>query len=281
MEFRAKDKYFDLENKFAVMGILNVTPDSFSDGGMYNDPEKALARCLKMVDEGAGMIDVGGESSRPGSKKISACEELERIIPVIRKIRENSNVCISVDTYKSEVAEAALSEGADMVNCIFGTQVQESVLSTVLRHSSGLCLMHIRGTPENMQDSTEYDDIVSEVFFSLESSYDKAAGYGIAGSSIMIDPGIGFGKSAEGNLKLLGNLKQFTNIGCPVLIGTSRKSFIGTILGKEPHDRLSGTLASNVTAYLEGARIFRVHDVKENYEALETARRIYEQKTAV
>ncbi len=278
MVFKAGNKYFDLDKKPVIMGILNVTPDSFSDGGKFSDPAAALQRCAQMIKEGAGIIDIGGESSRPGSERISSQVELERIIPVIRELRKTSDICISVDTYKPDVAAIVLEEGADMINNICGTDPDEELLRIVAGHSAGLCLMHMRGTPENMQDFTSYDDIVEEILTGLRKSYERALEAGIDKTSVVLDPGIGFGKSIEGNLKLLKDLSAFTEIGCPVLIGTSRKSFIGGILGNTTGERLSGTLSANVIAFLRGARLFRVHDVKENYESLEVARRIVMQE---
>jgi dihydropteroate synthase len=274
MVFKARDKYFDLEKKPVIMGILNITPDSFSDGGEYYGIDAAVLRCGEMIRAGADIIDIGGESSRPGSQKISAEEELERVMPVLTRIRENSGVCISIDTYKPEVAEAVLSAGADMINCIFGTGDIGLLQGVVSSHSAAICLMHIKGVPENMQDSTFYDDIVNNVYDQLKVSYDNALRSGIDRNSIAVDPGIGFGKSVEGNLKLLKNIGRFTRLGCPVLVGTSRKSFIGSITGNASGDRLPGTLASNAAAFIGGARMFRVHDIKENLESLEVVRRI-------
>ena len=193
---------------------------------------------------------------------------------MIKKIREHSDICISVDTYKPDVAEAAMKEGADMINCIYGADPDPELLKIVASYPGGLCLMHMRGEPGTMQSETEYDDIINEIYSALRSSYEKAVLAGIPEDSIMIDPGIGFGKSVEGNLRLIKNIHDFRSIGCPVLIGVSRKSFIGKILDNGTGDRLSGTIAANTAAYIFGADIFRVHDVKENADALNTARSI-------
>ncbi|MBN2857701.1 MAG: dihydropteroate synthase [Candidatus Delongbacteria bacterium] len=274
MVFKAGCKYFDTEKKPLIMGILNVTPDSFSDGGMYEDADSAAERCMQMISEGADIIDIGGESSRPGSKRVSSNDEIERIVPVIKRIREQSDVCISVDTYKADVAEAALTEGADMINNIYGAEPCPDLLRIAASHSAGLCLMHMRGEPGTMQDETGYCDIINEIYSALRDSYEKALLAGISGDSIIIDPGIGFGKSVEGNLSLIRNIGYFKSIGCPVLIGVSRKSFIGKILDNDTEGRLTGTIAANTAAYIFGAEIFRVHDVKENAEALNIARSI-------
>lgn len=279
MVFKAGDKYFDTEKKPLIMGILNITPDSFSDGGMYQDADSAVKRCMQMISEGADIIDIGGESSRPGSERVSSQEEIERIVPVIKKIREQSDICISVDTYKPDVAEAALKEGADMINCIYGADPDPELLKIVASFQAGLCLMHMRGEPGTMQSETEYDDIINEIYSALRSSYEKAVLEGIPEDSIMIDPGIGFGKSVEGNLRLISNIGDFKKIGRPVLIGASRKSFIGKILDNTPEERLSGTISANVCAFISGASIFRVHDVRESAEALKIAHMIELQKS--
>jgi dihydropteroate synthase len=271
MVFKARDKYFDTARKPLIMGILNVTPDSFSDGGNYFNTDAALARCRKMIDEGADMIDIGGESSRPGAASVSEEEELRRIIPVIRELRNSSDICISVDTYKPSVAKAALEEGADMINSIFGTVNDDQLLSVIKKYSAAICVMHMKGTPGDMQKNTDYVDIVNEVSGKLRDSAQYALKFGIPRENIAIDPGIGFGKSVEGNFEILRNLKKFKEPGFTLLIGTSRKSFIAKTLGEDEESRLYGTLSSNVTAYCSGADIFRVHDVKGNKKVLDMA----------
>lgn len=253
------------------MGILNITPDSFSDGGKFYDPDKALFQCEKMILEGADIIDIGGESSRPGSEPVSEEEELDRIMSLLRPLKERFNVCISIDTYKPEVAEAALVEGADMINDIFGTENNRDLFKTAAFYSAGLCVMHIKGKPAEMQKMTDYGDIITEIKNSLKSSVESAEECGVSPDSILIDPGIGFGKDVEGNLKILKSLDRFSEIGRPLLIGTSRKSFIGMISGSDTSGRLPGTIASNIIALIKGASIFRVHDVKENKQAIELA----------
>lgn len=271
MIFKARDKYFDLNQKPLIMGILNITPDSFSDGGKFFTYDKALAHCEKLVREGADIIDIGGESSRPGSLPVSDDEELERILQTLRTLRSRFDICLSIDTYKPAVAEAVLAEGADMINDIFGTDPDEKLMKVIAHHSAGLCIMHIKGTPADMQNKTEYTDIVSEVKAKLISSVSAAVKCGVGIESIVIDPGIGFGKELEGNIRILHDLDQFKEINRPVLIGTSRKSFIGKILSAEPGERLIGTISSNVIALSKGASIFRVHDVKENKQAIDIA----------
>jgi len=256
------------------MGILNITPDSFSDGGKFYDPDNALFQCEKMISEGADIIDIGGESSRPGSEPVSKEEELDRIMSVLIPLRKRLDVCISIDTYKHEVAGAALGEGADMINDIFGTENDRELFKTAASYSAGLCIMHIKGKPAEMQKMTDYSDIITEIKSSLNSSVEFAVECGVSSDSIVIDPGIGFGKDLEGNLKILKHLDRFADIGRPMLIGASRKSFIGMISGSGSFDRLPGTIASNILALIKGASIFRVHDVKENKQAIELACRI-------
>jgi dihydropteroate synthase len=274
MIFRARDKYFDLSSKPLLMGILNITPDSFSDGGRFFSHDKAFTHCEKMISEGADIIDIGGESSRPGSDPVSDAEELDRILGIVREVRSRFDICISIDTYKPKVAEQVLREGADMINNIFGTGNNRELLDIVASYSAGLCIMHIKGTPTDMQTMTYYEDIIAEISQSLMTSVSSAVGRGIKIESLVIDPGIGFGKNTEGNIKILQNLEKFRDIGRPLLIGTSRKSFIGNILGSDTGDRLFGTVASNIIALMKGASIFRVHDIKENKQAIELACRI-------
>lgn len=271
MVFKARNKYFDLSKGPLIMGVLNVTPDSFSDGGRFFNTEDAVLQCRKMIDEGADIIDLGGESSRPGSAPVSAGEEIRRIVPVLREIRKFSDICISIDTYKHSVAEAVLEEGADMVNSIYGTQNDDLLLSLVKKYSAAICIMHMKGTPENMQSNTEYSNVVKEVSEELNNSAQYALNFGISRESIAIDPGIGFGKSVEGNLEILKDLKKFKESGFALLVGTSRKSFIARTLGEDVDSRLYGTLSSNVVAYCSGADIFRVHDVRPNKKVLDMA----------
>ena len=243
------------------MGILNVTPDSFSDGGRFFDQTDAVLHGFQMVKDGADMIDVGGESTRPGAEYVPADEEIRRVVPVIRKIRQKTSVPVSIDTYKSEVAKAALEAGATIVNDISGLHFDEKMAEVIAEHSASVVIMHIKGTPKDMQTNPEYDDVVREVYDYLSKSVESASNSGI--KQIMIDPGIGFGKTANHNLELLNRLEELRGIGVPILIGVSRKSFIGTILDTPVDARLEGTAAAVTASILHGADIVRVHDVRE------------------
>lgn len=259
-------KTFDFSVRTTVMGILNVTPDSFSDGGKYLSKERAFDRAMEMIEEGADIIDIGGESTRPSgvygeNKKISADEELDRVLPVIERIAKASDTVISIDTTKSTVAEAALNAGASIVNDISGLQFDDRIADVAARHGAALVVMHIQGTPETMQQNPVYHDVVAEVKEGLHQSAEKAKRAGVR--NIIIDPGIGFGKNLEHNLTLLKNLRAFRELGYPILIGTSRKGFIGTILNTTVDDRMEGTAASVAVSIMNGAQIIRVHDVKE------------------
>ncbi|MDD8019074.1 MAG: dihydropteroate synthase [Bacteroidota bacterium] len=265
--FSIKGRHIDFSLRTYLMGILNVTPDSFSDGGKYFSVDAAVAHAVKMVEEGADIIDVGGESSRPkglygqGSQKISAEEELKRVIPVIERISHASDVIISIDTTKSLVAEKALEAGASIVNDISGLKFDEGIADVVAKCHASLVLMHMQGTPETMQFHPTYNDVVLEVKEELRDACDIAITAGV--KQIIIDPGIGFGKNVEHNLTLIKHLKEFTSLGFPVLIGTSRKGFIGALLDVSVDERVEGTAASVAVAIMNGANIIRVHDVKE------------------
>ena len=249
------------------MGILNVTPDSFSDGGCYLDVQRAVTHAALMVEEGATLVDVGGESSRPGASPVSVDEELARVLPVIRAIVDSVDVLISVDTCKAEVARQALEAGAHLVNDITALRADAAMASVVARMKAGLILMHIKGTPRTMQEAPQYDDVVSEVRASLQESIRIAEAHGVAAERIIIDPGIGFGKTMAHNLELLKRLAEFRSLDKPLLIGTSRKSFIGNVLGLPVDERVEGTAATVCWAIAHGADIVRVHDVKANVRA--------------
>lgn len=270
------NRTYDLSSRTFIMGILNITPDSFSDGGKYfkgkPDTDKAAADALQMVKDGADFIDIGGESTRPGSESVSADEELSRVIPVIRAVSEVTDIPLSIDTYKSEVAEEALKEGACIVNDISGFTFDKKLPSVTAKYNASCVLMHIKGTPKNMQKDPVYADVTKEVISFLQSSAIAARDAGV--NQIILDPGIGFGKSLENNLTLIRELQQLKILGYPVLLGTSRKSFIDKIFASPPEQRLEGTIASNVIGIMNGANIIRVHDVKENYKAAVTADRI-------
>lgn len=244
------------------MGIINVTPDSFSDGGLYFNKEKAVDRGLELAEEGANIIDIGGESTRPGSDFISTEEELMRTVPVISALRKKTDVLISVDTTKSEVAEAALDEGADIINDISSFRFDPKMLSLAAQKDIPVILMHMKGTPKNMQLNPFYEDLLAEIRGFLEERIATAQAYGIKKEKIIIDPGIGFGKSLKDNLTLIKSLKFLEPIDRPILIGISRKSFIGKILSLPPQERTEGTIASAVLSIINGAHILRVHDVE-------------------
>lgn len=247
------------------MGVLNVTPDSFSDGGEFVDPDRAVEHALQMVADGATIIDVGGESSRPGSQPVSESTEIQRVIPVIKMLASQSDVAISIDTTKPVVAEAAMAAGASIINDVGGMRDPE-MIAVAAETEATVCIMHMQGEPKTMQDEPHYDDVVAEV---LEFLRDRVAACEEAGvKEIWVDPGIGFGKTLEHNMALLRELERFADLGKPVLLGTSRKSFIEMISGAPVEQRLPGTLASNVWGVLHGADILRVHDVAEHTQAL-------------
>ena len=246
-----------------IMGILNVTPDSFSDGGRFLDPERAVEKARRMAEEGADIIDVGGESSRPGSDRITADEELARVMPVIKALKGAVDVPISVDTYKSEVAREALAAGALIVNDITALRGDARMAATVAEFDAGVVLMHMRGRPSDMQEDPFYYDVIGEISSYLEESIEIAAEAGIDPEKIIVDPGIGFGKTMEHNITVLRDLEDLADLAKPIMVGTSRKSFLGAITGKEPGGRIFGTAASCALAILKGAAIIRVHDVAE------------------
>lgn len=251
------------------MGILNITPDSFSDGGKYFDGKldlnKIIDDAVRMETDGADFIDVGGESTRPGSENISIDEELERVIPVISELKKKIGIPISIDTYKSEVAEEALKAGACIVNDISGFRFDDKLPAVTAKFNASCILMHIKGTPKDMQKNPVYEDVVKEVLFYLQESISIAKKHSI--EQIITDPGIGFGKNLEHNLELIRNLSEFKKLDCPVLLGVSRKSFIDKIQSTPVDERLEATIAANTIGIINGANILRVHDVKENQKA--------------
>ncbi len=245
------------------MGVLNVTPDSFSDGGKYFDMDKAVEYGLKLVEHGADIIDIGGESTRPGSDPVSFEEELRRVIPVIRNIRSQSPVCISIDTYKSNLALEAINSGADIVNDISGFTFDRNMVDVVRDSGTPVIIMHIKGTPRNMQKNPHYDDLIGELIEYFKERINYAIKAGLSKEQIILDPGIGFGKRLDDNFEIIRNLKQIDKLGYPVLVGPSRKSFIGLTLDLPTDERLEGTAAAVTASILNGARIVRVHDVLE------------------
>ncbi len=252
-----------LGDRTHIMGILNVTPDSFSDGGMFNTPEDAVQYGVQMVEEGADIIDVGGESSRPGAEPVTVGEEVARVIPVIKALACCVNVPISIDTTKAEVAQAAIECGAEIVNDIGSISLDENMAHVINGSGAGVVLMHMRGTPRDMQTGDlSYPSLLGEIIEFLGNTIDHALTAGISEESIVIDPGIGFGKTGEDNLKILKNLSEFKVLGRPILIGVSRKAFIGKITGGTPLERTEGTAAAVTASIVNGANIVRVHDVK-------------------
>lgn len=256
------------DRSFYVMGIVNTTPDSFYDGGSFNSLDNAYAHAVKLIEEGADIIDVGGESSRPGADPVSIEEEIERTVPLISKLSKKFDVVISIDTVKSDVAKAALDAGASIINDISGGRRDSEMATLAANRDCYTVLMHSRKTPKDMQIDPHYDDVVSEVLAELEESARKFIDAGLPKSKIIFDPGIGFAKRLEDNLKLLKSSRKFIEAGYELLIGTSRKSFIGALTGREPVDRLPGSLASLAMPLCQGARFFRVHDVKETIDFL-------------
>lgn len=252
-----------VRERTVVMGILNVTPDSFYDGGRYAEHGSAIGRALQMVEEGADIIDIGGESTRPGSQPVSEEEELRRVLPVIEAVRARADVPISIDTTKSRVAEQALQAGACMVNDISGLGFDPRMAEVVAQAGALCCLMHIQGTPQTMQKNPQYIDVVCDISAYFQERLALAERAGIPSQNIWLDPGIGFGKTVEHNLRILRRLREFTAFGLPILIGTSRKSFIGKVLGDlPPEERLEGTAATVAVAIMNGANAVRVHDVQ-------------------
>lgn len=276
-----RNKCFEWGHKTYIMGVLNVTPDSFSDGGEFNTLESGLEQAQRMVDAGVDILDIGGQSTRPGADIVPFEEELNRVIPIIKNIRNSpdqllAEIPISVDTTRAKVAEAAVKVGADFINDISGATFQPEMLSVVAELQVPIILMHSRGTPKTMQKMTDYQDLIGEVKTFLKDRIEAAIARGIKAEKIIIDPGIGFAKNYEQNLEILRELKELRSLNCPVLVGVSRKSFIGHILNQpDPKQRVWGTAAACVAAIANSADILRVHDVKEMVEVSQVADAIY------
>ncbi len=265
--YRIRDRVFDFEKEKYVMGILNVTPDSFSDGGMFNNVEKALKHTEEMIEQGADFIDIGGESTRPGAEKVSEEEEKRRVIPAIKEIRNNfPNIPISIDTYKANVAKEAIKSGADIINDISGLQFDKQMKDVAKAFDVPVIVTHIKGTPKDMQKNPYYADVMKELLEYFEERINLLTDFGI--EKIIIDPGIGFGKRVEDNLKIIRNIREFTIFHLPILLGASRKSFIGNILNETVEKRLSGTMAVDAYALMNGVNIIRVHDVKPHKDLI-------------
>jgi dihydropteroate synthase len=255
---------------YTIMGVVNVTPDSFSDGGRYLDPHAAVEHGRRLVDEGAEMLDVGGESTRPGADAVPLEEELRRVLPVVEGLA-GTGATLSIDTSKAAVAAAALDAGASYVNDVTAFRGDPELAGLVAGRGVDCCLMHMLGTPRTMQDDPRYDDVVSDVKAFLEERLAFAVSEGVPEERVMLDPGIGFGKTLEHNLALLARLDEIVALGRPVVVGVSRKSFLGKITGREADDRAVATAAANVLALERGASLFRVHDVPETLDALAVA----------
>jgi dihydropteroate synthase len=277
----AKDRYLKfkntelyLENNRYIMGILNITPDSFSDGGKYLDKDKALYQIEGMINEGVDIIDIGGESTRPFSEPVELNVELERVIPIIELVNKKFNTVISIDTYKSKVAEEAINNGAEIINDISGFTFDEKMISIAKKYDTACIIMHIKGTPKNMQKDPVYENVVQEIYCFLDKRVKELRSNGL--NKIIIDVGFGFGKSLDDNYVLLRSINEFKKIGCPILAGISRKSMIGKVVDEEPDNRLSGTIALNTIALLKGVSIVRVHDIKENVQAMKVINKYLE-----
>jgi dihydropteroate synthase len=264
-----------------IMGVINVTPDSFSDGGLYFDKDRAVEKGIELQAEGADIIDVGGESTKPGSEPIAAEEELRRIIPVISALRKRTSSLISVDTTKSEVAQAALDEGADIINDISSFRFDSKMLPLAAQKQVPVVLMHMKGVPKTMQDNPRYEDVVLEIKAFFKEKIQAAEEHGVNKEKIIIDPGIGFGKGLKDNLVLINRLQTFEELGCPILVGVSRKSFIGKILNLPAAERLEGTIASALLSIINGAHILRVHDVAAVRRAVLVAEAILNEDQAI
>ncbi len=262
------------KDRVLVMGVLNITSDSFYDGGYYNAPEIAVERALEMAKQGADIIDIGGESSRPGAESVSIDDELARVIPVIKEIRRRCGVMISVDTTKAVVAQAAIEYGAEMINDISAMRFDPNMSDVVAQSGAFLVLMHMQGTPQIMQRNPSYKDVIAEIKDFLKERISKATSSGIDRQRLIVDPGIGFGKRLVHNLEIIRGLRDFSDLDVPIMIGLSRKSFLGEILDLPTQERLTGTIAANSIAIVNGANIIRVHDVKEGKQAADIAIRL-------
>lgn len=274
-----RGRSFDWGQRTYIMGVLNVTPDSFSDGGQFDTLDRAIAQAQHLASSGADILDIGGQSTRPQAVEVSLEEELDRVVPVIEAIRQATDIPISVDTTRSIVAEAAIAAGADVVNDISGGTFDVDMLPTVAKLNVPVILMHIRGNPQTMQQMTQYQDLVQEIHQFLAERIQAAIAAGIPHAQIMIDPGIGFAKTYNQNLELLRRIPDFQDLGCPILIGPSRKSFIGHILDQpDPQARVWGTAAACCAAIAGGAHVLRVHDVAQMHDVCRVADAIWQRR---
>jgi len=278
---RHEKRCLEIGGKTLVAGILNATPDSFYDGGRYYDLESALTRAREMIEDGADIIDIGGESTRPDSRYVSADQEMQRVIPIIRELSKETDIPISIDTYKAEVAEEAIKAGAQIINDISGLQADNKMVRVAAENNTLVIIMHIKGHPHDFPKDPVYDKLIPEIISFLEKRIEYAVKSGIAHNNIIIDPGIGFGKRPEHNIAILRQLKDFKCLNLPIMVGTSRKSFINKVLElsnekiiPECDSRLVGTLVTLIIAVINGANIVRVHDVKETVQAIRMYRAI-------
>ena len=274
-----KDKFKNWLKKpsdYLIMGIINTTPDSFSDGGKYNSTSEAIDFAYELLREGADIIDIGGESSRPGADPISAEEEIKRISPLLSELVKNTESTVSIDTYKSSTANYALNNGACLVNDISGLSFDKEMVDIVIRHNASIVIMHMKGTPKTMQKNPNYDNVIDEICDFLTNQVDFAINKGVSSDKIIIDPGIGFGKTLNDNYEIIAKLSQICDLGHPVLVGPSRKSFIGTTLDEPVEKRLEGSVTAAAMCYHSGAKILRVHDVKETKKSLSIVKKIIE-----
>ncbi len=276
MTLTIREYQFNWGQRTYLMGILNVTPDSFSDGGQFNNLQSAIAQAQYMIDNGADIIDIGGQSTRPGAEQISFAEECNRVIPIIKAIRQQFSIPISIDTTRAKIAQKAIAAGADLINDISGGTFDKEMLTLAGQVDVPIILMHMRGNPQTMQQMTDYQDVVTDITEFLNCQIQKAIACGVNSSKIIIDPGIGFAKTPEQNIELLRRLSEFKALEVPILIGTSRKSFIGKIINQQdPQKRVWGTAATCSSAIISGADILRIHDVAEIYDVSRVADAIY------
>jgi dihydropteroate synthase len=280
MLWRCGRHEFDLSERVLVMGIVNVTPDSFSDGGRFVDPDAAVAQALRLAEEGASIVDLGGESTRPGAPAVGAEEEWRRLKPVFERLGREAGVCLSVDTSKSEVAERALHSGACVVNDVTALRGDARLVEVAAKLGAGVILMHMRGTPADMQADPRYDDAAQEIRCFLAERLAFARARGVAEERLAVDPGLGFGKTTDHNLELVARLDEIASLGRPVVVGASRKSFIGKVLDLPLEERLEGSLAAAVAAVLAGARVIRTHDVRATLRAVRLAGAIRDARRA-
>ncbi len=279
MGWQCGDLSLPVETRPIVMGILNVTPDSFSDGGRYATPARAIEHAQTMIEQGVDVLDIGGESTRPGAAEVDVGDELARVIPVIRELARFSRVAISIDTTKARVAREAMAAGAHIINDISALSADPEMTAVAVDSRAGVVLMHMQGTPRTMQRQPTYDHVVDDVSAYLAERTAQAERQGVARERIAVDPGIGFGKTLEHNLDLLAGLNRIADLGCPVVVGLSRKSFLKALTGKEVNDRLSGSLSALACAILAGAQVLRVHDVAEALDAIRVATAIRDAHT--